>query len=126
MKQFIFLVLVSTSLISAGDCSKKKSVPHRGRLEIKAICMNYTVSFLSDPPDTALVAASWTDENTGKSYKNVFKLGSPCNFPENIKAGDEFYFEIDSTKPEKNCMVCMAYYPVPPKTLSIKVVNVNN
>ena len=122
MRQVIQLLLISTILISAGDCGRDKATSHKGRLEIKALCMNYTVSFVSDPPDTSLVAATWTDETTGKSYNNVFKLGSPCNFPADINAGDEFFFEIDTTKPEKNCMVCMAYYPVPPKTLSIRVV----
>lgn len=82
--------------------------------------MNYTIS-LQDPIDTSLVVANWTDESTGKSYKNVFALGSRCNFPSDIKEGDEFYFAIDSTTVQ-NCAVCLIYYPVPPKKLSIKVI----
>ena len=69
-----------------------------------------------------MVAASWTDENTGKTYKDAFALGNPCNFPATINQGDEFYFIIDSTKKQEQCIVCMAYYPTPPKKLFIKVV----
>jgi hypothetical protein len=123
MKSFFLLLLLSTLLVSASDCSKKKDqVTYRGRLEIKGICMNYTIGVIGGTIDTSLVASAWTDENTGKSYTNVFKLGSPCNFPAEINVGDEFDFVIDTTKPEKNCMVCMAYYPVPPRSLAIKVV----
>jgi hypothetical protein len=65
--------------------------------------------------------ASWKDESTGKIHTNVFALGSVCSFPANIKEGDEFYFTIDPD-PVRNCAVCMAYYPKPPKSVAIKVV----
>ena len=83
--------------------------------------MNYTISFVRGNFDTSLVVANWTDESTGKAYKNVFALGSQCTFPETINAGDEFYFVIDNT-PVQNCVVCMMYYPVPAKKLSIKII----
>jgi hypothetical protein len=70
--------------------------------------------------DTSLVAASWTDETTGKPYTNAFALDSRCNFPASINEGDEFYFTIDNSAP-KDCSVCLMYYPVPAKRLSIKV-----
>ena len=68
-----------------------------------------------------LVVPVWTNESTGKTYENVFELGSKCNFPNTINEGDEFYFVIDSSAAQ-NCAVCMLYYPVPPKKLSIKVI----
>lgn len=127
MKLLFFLSGIFLLTISANKCNKKDkeskifSEIFRGKLEIKAICMNYTVSVL-DKIDTLNVVANWTDETTKKSYKNVFALANPCNFPDSIKQGDEFYFVIDtlSTKP---CMVCMAYYPTPGKKLPIKIVN---
>ena len=123
MKLFILLSAFSTLLLSAEYCSLPK--PHYvvGRLEIKAICSNYTISIIDSflPYDTSLTVANWTDETTGKSYKNVFKLGNPCQFPDSIKQGDEFYFLIDNGK-QKDCMVCMAYYPTPSKKINIKVV----
>ncbi|HEU0111162.1 MAG TPA: hypothetical protein VFQ73_09820 [Flavisolibacter sp.] len=82
--------------------------------------MNYTISLVNGTMDTSLIAARWTNESTGKSYNNVFALGSKCNFPSTINEGDEFYFTIDSTTVQ-NCAVCLLYYPVPPKKLSIKV-----
>jgi hypothetical protein len=127
MKRLLFLSAIFLLTISAKNCTRneKKNEAFRevfkAKLEIKAICMNYTVRVI-DNIDTLNVVSSWTDETTKKTYKNVFALANPCNFPDSIKQGDEFYFVIDtvSTKP---CMVCMAYYPVPEKKLSIKIVN---
>lgn len=94
---------------------------YKGKLEVKGGCMNYTISIVSGNRDTSMVIANWTNESTGKTYKNVFALGSRCTFPDNINEGDEFFFEIDNTSVQ-NCAVCMMYYPVPAKKLSIKVI----
>lgn len=94
---------------------------YKARLETKAICMNYTLRLLEGDIDSSLIMASWIDESTGKSYTNVFGLQSPCTFPPNIQQGDDFYFMIDSST-IKDCIVCMAYYPTPPRKLSIKIV----
>ena len=124
MKLFIVLSGFSLAMMSAGDCGKKNAAgtKYKARLEIKAICYNYTLSLLEGSLDTSQVVASWTDENTNVSYKNAFALANPCDFPSTLKQGDEFYFVIDTAKP-KDCIVCMAYYPKPPKALSIKVVD---
>jgi hypothetical protein len=122
MKFFILFSAITILLISASDCGKKTTdTVYKGRLEIKAICSNYTIGVVEGNIDTALIVANWTDENTGKAYKNVFKLDEPCNFPATINQGDEFYFKVDTSLP-KGCIVCMAYYPVPPKKLQIVVV----
>lgn len=114
----IFLiVLVSTEK----KCSSKKTTTcFKGRLEIKGICSNYTIKVLEGFVDTSKVAARWTDENTGKTYTNVFALEDACTFPADIAEGEEFYFTLGE-KREKDCNVCMAYYPTPPKRLLINV-----
>ena len=126
--KFLFLAASFILLTSKEDCKTKKGNSnvsptgcYKGRLEVKGGCMNYTISITSPNVDTSLVARNWTDENTGKTYKNVFALKSRCTFPDNINAGDEFYFMIDSTSVQ-NCAVCLMYYPVPSKKLSIKVI----
>jgi hypothetical protein len=123
MKLLLLLSSIFLLTISADQCGKKKtgSGTYKAKLEIKGICMNYTIRLLEGNIDTSLIAASWTDETTGKSYNNVFGLGSPCTFPANIEQGDDFYFMIDTTS-KQQCAVCMAYYPTPPRKLSIKVV----
>jgi len=122
----LLLILFSFILVSGANKScKQNHLPagcYKGKLEIKALCMNYTISIQSKDFDSSMVVANWTDETTSKTYKNVFELGSKCTFPDSLKAGDEFYFTIDTTSVQK-CMVCMAYYPTPPKKLSIKVLN---
>ncbi len=122
----LLLILASLFFVSASAKScKDQKLPegcYKGKLEIKALCMNYTISVQSKNFDTSMVVAQWTDESTGKNYTNVFGLGSRCTFPDSLKAGDEFYFTIDTTSVQ-NCMVCMAYYPTPSKKLSIKVLN---
>lgn len=121
----LLLILSSFILVSAANKSCKEQLPpgcYKGKLEIKALCMNYTISIQSKNFDGSMVVANWTDETTGKNYKNVFGLDSRCTFPDSLKAGDEFYFTIDSTS-KQDCSVCMAYYPTPEKKLSIKVLN---
>ena len=128
MKFFVIITSLILFTSTKESCKKKKknidiaaAGCYRGKLEVKGGCMNYTISITSGSLDTSLVVAKWTDENTGKTYKNVFALGSRCTFPETINAGDELYFEIDNTSVQ-NCAVCMMYYPVPPKKLSLKVI----
>jgi len=122
MKILLLLIAIFPLTLSADKCCKTKETNgrYKGKLEIKALCMNYTIKLVEGSIDTSLIAAEWTDETTGKSYTNVFALGSPCTFPSSIGEGDEFYFSIDSTTVQ-NCAVCMAYYPKPSKKLSIKV-----
>lgn len=124
MKLIIFLSAFSILLLSASDCSKKNDNPvrYKGKLEIKGICMNYTISLIEGEIDTSKLVETWIDETTGISYDNVFKLGSPCTFPASINQGDEFYFTID-TNSIQNCAVCMAYYPTPQKSIAIKVLD---
>jgi len=124
MKLLFFLSSIFLLTVSADKCGSKKKTEagiYKAKLETKALCMNYTLRLLEGDLDTSLVTASWTDESTGKSYTNVFALGSRCTFPPNIQQGDDFYFVIDSSE-KQDCAVCMAYYPTPPKRLPIKVV----
>ena len=111
-------------LLSAEKCNQKKDKApvYKARLEIKAMCLNYTIRLLEGNIDTSKIVANWTDESTKKSYTNVFALKNPCIFPASIKEGEEFYFTIDDS-PVEPCAVCMAYYPTPEKKLPIKVVN---
>lgn len=124
MKLLILLSALSILVLSASDCKNKKdnSGPYKARLEIKGICSNYTIQLLEGDIDTAMIANQWTDETTQKTYTKVFALRNPCAFPSTIKQGDEFYFSID-TVVQKDCIVCLAYYPTPPKGLSIKVLD---
>ena len=123
MKILIPLTTIFLLSLPAKDCNEKKKErsSFRGKLEIKALCMNYTIRLVEGQIDTSKIAATWTDETTGKSYTSVFGLGNPCDFPSTIKQGDEFYFSIVTVK-ERNCAVCMAYYPTPRKKLIIKVI----
>lgn len=125
MKLFLASVLtIAIAAASPKGCGKQqKAEPtcYKGKLEIKAICSNITISVQDgQKPDWA--QASWTDEQTQKSYEQVFRLANPCQFPASIKEGDTFYFTIDTSKQE-NCAVCMAYYPTPQKAVSIKVLD---
>ncbi len=123
MKLILIAALFSFSIATRDGCKRNadnSSNCFKARLEIKALCMNYTIKLLEGTMDTSKVEAQWTDESTGKTYTNVFALGSPCTFPATIDEGDEFYFTIDSTS-KQDCAVCMAYYPKPAKHLAIKL-----
>lgn len=124
MKILLPLAAIFILSVSAENCGKKKkeNTFYKGKLEIKAMCMNYTIRLVEGTLDTSLIAVHWTDEHTSVSYTNVFGLANPCDFPSTINQGDEFYFSIDTSKSKKDCIVCLAYYPTPPKKLSIKII----
>ena len=108
--------------VSTNKCkSKNESSAYKGKLEVKGMCMNYTIKLLEGKIDASKLVVEWKNEVTGKTYNNVFALGSVCNFPSTINEGDEFYFTIDTTY-VSNCAVCLAYYPKPAKSIAIKVV----
>ena len=121
--RLLFLLVLAAALTSPTKCNREKlrAGCYKGRLEVKGICSNYTIALLEGNLDASSIAASWTDETTGKTYKNVFALGSPCHFPATLNVGDEFYFTLSER--EQNCAVCQAYYPVPPKKLAIDVLD---
>ena len=123
MRLLLLLPALTLLSVSTKECTKKKDVIYKGRLEVKALCMNYTVSVVEGNIKPSLVEASWTDPGTNKTYTNAFRLGSPCNFPQTINQGDEFYFTINTAGAGGDCAVCMAYYPTPSKKLSIRVVS---
>jgi hypothetical protein len=124
MKTLLLAPVLLIILSSADGCNDEKitSPEFKGRLETKAICSNYTLKLLEGDMDTSLIVASWTDEVTNITHKNVFALSNPCTFPSTIQQGDEFRFVIDTTRQEE-CIVCMAYYPIPPKKLAIRVLD---
>ena len=115
---FIFILVATTNKCK----DKKANSVYKGKLEVKGMCMNYTIKLLEGNMDPSKLVAEWKNEVTGKTHNNVFALGSVCNFPPTINEGDEFYFTIDSTY-VSNCAVCLAYYPKPAKSIAIKVVN---
>ena len=121
IREFFLAAFFSFTATTKDSCKQKSAPCFKGKLEIKAICSNYTISVLEGNLDTTLIVKNWQDESTRKQYQNVFKLGNPCTFPSTIKEGDEFYFVIDE-QPKSDCAVCMAYYPTPEKKLSIKVI----
>ena len=124
MKIIVYFLALFFITLSKQDCHKKNGSDsvYKGRLEIKGICMNYTIKLLEGSIDTSKIVTNWKDESSGKSHANVFALGDPCRFPESINEGDEFYFLVDTIAP-KECMVCQAYYPTPPRSLIIKVLD---
>ena len=123
MKTFILAPFAFILVVTTDKCkSKNENAVYKGKLEVKGMCMNYTIKLLEGNIDTSKLVADWKNESTGKTHTNVFALGSVCNFPPTINEGDEFSFTID-TSYVSNCAVCLAYYPKPAKSLAIKVVN---
>ena len=123
MKIFVLLPFAFILTVTSGKCkNKNENSAYKGKLEVKGMCMNYTIKLLEGKIDTSKFVTEWKNESTGKTHNNVFALGSVCNFPSTINEGDEFYFTIDTTY-VSNCAVCLAYYPKPVKSIAIKVVN---
>ena len=121
MKNILTIIIIVFTLCSATCKDQKGGTCYKGKLEIKALCLNYTIKVLEGNIDTALLKNTWTDSHSGKTYTNVFGLANPCSFPEKLKQGEEFYFVIEN-EPKNDCAVCEAFYPTPDKKLGIKVV----
>jgi hypothetical protein len=120
MKYWIgFILLIFLSSSTCNKASKNKNC-FKAKLEIKGICMNYTISLLEGDTAALLLAPEWTDETSGKKYTNVFALSNPCGFPD-LKEGEEFYFTLEKDA-KKDCMVCEAYYPTPAQKNNIRVI----
>jgi hypothetical protein len=120
MKLILGGILLFSVAATTKTCGKQATAGcYKGRLEVKGICANYTIKVL-DAKGLDWTEAAWTDEQTRKNYTEVFKLANPCNFPNSLKEGDEFYFTLDTGKMEP-CTTCMAFYPTPTKAAAIKV-----
>ncbi|OLY93167.1 hypothetical protein [Cnuella takakiae] len=96
----------------------KQSTCFKARMEDRGMCGNFTISVLEGQLEGT--EASWTNEQTGKVYTNVFRPANPCGIPEGIKNGDTFYFTLDTRKVE-DCTHCMAFYPAPASRINIRV-----
>ena len=123
MKSYLLAPVIFILVTTTNKCkNKNENSVYKGKLEVKGMCMNYTIKLLEGNINASKLVAEWKDEMTGKTHNNVFALGSICNFPSTINEGDEFYFTIDTTY-VSNCAVCLAYYPKPAKSIAIKVLN---
>ena len=123
MKRFGLIVL----LVILG-CKKDKIDDREtfiGKLVLKGICMNYVIQVNDDNFPRNMLEENWTNEFSEQEYQNVFALKSVCDFPESIDEGDSFNFVIDNDK-DNFCAVCEAYSPVPRKSVSITVTEINN
>jgi hypothetical protein len=121
MTRGILAALLLFTILTSFRCEKEQVMPTsciKARLEVKGLCMNYTIKVLEGNIDPSLINATWTDPVTAITHQNVFGLDSPCDFPSNIAEGEEFYFTINN-RTNKGCAVCKAYYPTPPKKLGI-------
>lgn len=83
--------------------------------------MNYVIEVIDGRIDQSLIEALWEHEFTKVNYKNVFALGSVCNFPHTIQEGDTFTFSLASETTLYDCDVCEAYSPTPSKRLNIQI-----
>ena len=123
MKRFGFIALI----VILG-CKKDKIDDREtfiGKLVLKGICMNYVIQVNDDDFPSKMIEENWTNEFSEQEYQNVFALKSICDFPESIDEGDSFNFVIDNDK-DNFCAVCEAYSPVPRKSVSITVTEINN
>ena len=119
MKRLGFIVLLLILGCNKDEIDDRETF--LGKLVIKGICMNYIIQVNDDNFPSNMIEENWTNEFSEIEYQNVFALKSVCDFPENIEEGDTFNFVIDNDK-ENLCSVCLAYSPVPRKSVSITVI----
>ncbi len=126
MKQKIAVYSLAFGILLLFSCNRKMAVNttdagdmvYKGVLVKSGICSQKVVEVLGDAEGLNF-EESWTDESTGKSYKNVFSVKNICDFPADIKEGDTISFK--KGREIKQCAVCMAYTPVPETHVEIEV-----
>jgi hypothetical protein len=118
MKRLVFIVLLVILGCNKDDTDEREIFI--GKLVVKGICMNYVIQVNDDNFPSNMLEENWTNEFSEIGYQNVFALKSVCDFPEDIEEGDTFSFLIDNDK-EILCPVCLAYSPIPRKSVSITV-----
>jgi hypothetical protein len=110
------------------SCEKNEQVSSsclKGKLVLKGICMNYVIELVEGNIDPSRIEKLWINPWTKTEYKNVFALGSTCDFPATIGEGQEFYFSLNDRVDTTSCVQCKAYSPVPEKKLYITICNAN-
>ena len=117
---FLFLIFIFFCCDKDTDKSVDLEICYSGKLVKKGICMNYVIEVLDPIPNKNLIEISWRDEFSNKEYKNVFTLGSVCDFPSHIMEGDIFNFSVLENY-NQQCAVCLAYTPTPEKLLNIRL-----
>ena len=119
MKKVIVILLII--LCSCNKEETLEGVCYKGKLVIKGICTNYVVQLTEGAIDSLLIERTWKNPLTDSIYKNVFAIANFCDPIPNLKEGDSFYFTI--TTKNESCVKCLAYSPVPEKTIFIKICN---
>ena len=123
MKKIILFPILVFIVCSSHDCNRKSNSGNLiGKLVIKELCSHYVVQVIGGEVDSSKVVDGWKDEKRNVSFNKVFTVANRCDFPANdLKEGEEFEFVFDANPAVQTCMVCMAYYPTPPKANSIKI-----
>jgi hypothetical protein len=112
----IFIVIAFTSCDKQGDVQQvvTDSTCFKGKLVLFGLCGNAVVQVLDDRMDPSFYEKTWKDESTGIVYENVMGNANFCNFPGELKEGQEFYFRIDPpTSLPTDCVNCKALSPTP-------------
>ena len=117
---FLLYIIIFFSCDKDTEKAMEQEICYSGKLVKKGICMNYVIEVLDPIPDKNLIEISWRDEFSDKEYKNVFTLGSVCDFPSHIMEGDIFNFSVHENY-NQQCAVCLAYTPTPEKLLNIRL-----
>ena len=110
----IFCACKSTRMHTSG--------PFTGKV-LGNICSQYTVQLISGDMDPARYVKTWKNTNNDSVYHNVFAINNFCYFNTfNLQKGDVFEFNLLPDSAKENCVVCLAYEPVPPISNTVKVI----
>ena len=125
----IFIVIAFTSCDKQVDVQQvvTDSACYKGKLMLVGLCGNAVVQVLDDRVDPSFYEKTWKDESTGIVYENVMGNANFCNFPGELKEGQEFYFRIDPpTSLPTDCVNCKALSPTPQTRQYIQICGATN
>jgi hypothetical protein len=119
MKRAVFLMLISLGGIACIPPVGGGSTRIKAKL-IRVTCASKVIQILDS--NYFFLGETWSDTQTPPvTYEHVAKVSNPCEFPESIAVGSEFFFKID-TSPRNDCVVCALWDAPPAKEVAVTVV----
>ena len=116
--QITFVLLISL------NCNRSiGQSPIKGKLVYRS-CASVVIEVLT-PKNYTLGQKSWKQPGAKGTFKNVFTVANPCQFPESLEVGQELYFKTTKVE-DKDCMTCDLFDNPPTKRQLITVTKTNS
>jgi len=115
LKSFLAVLAFSTIYLS---CDKPAATCLKARI-LRVSCASFVVQVLNKD---SIGEYGWRDIGGHAVYNNVFNISNSCKLGK-LQKGEEFYFELEDSAKQSDCIKCMMFDAPPQKTYLVKNVS---